>query len=583
MNSGVKGQSANTRTTEQNQEPSRAENVTHGDLAAAYFDRSRVRGVKGTVETPEWLVDQMIDVSIKALNEAPMGARDLGQVRWLDPCCGAGAFVVGLIRKYVKEAGVGVGITDLPFVTAIDLMPDALDATRVGIAELLENHSLDIDDYFDSGRLVLETSDFLKLARDTPTLTDAWHAEFDVVIGNPPYIRSRDWLPEQRASVRDGFPEIFRGGCDLYGYFYIAAMNVVRIGGVVSFVTPFSFIRVSSARDVRARLHNCSRLRSVIDLGETGVFTGVDLHAGIFTFRREAGDRRAEWGTVTSVVSKSERLMPNIEWRRGVVAPNAVGGWHLAGASTPNSDGVTSYKTMSECGIGIYSGIRPGVSEAFLVSHEQRAQLRDPRSMKFIRPVITAREIQPWRSESHRYWIIDSRGDGSELSDELMAHLGQFREVLEGRPEVGKTAQWYQLRSCNYMNSMMRAKIAFPDISKEQRFSIVPPEMLILDGAFFVDSSRPALLGILNSAFARAFFEANCPVIGSPQRGGRLRYKKSVLAQFPLPPHWPDGSSDLMRLDDLISRVISAGEVDPETDVIIDELVEKIYGSEFQL
>lgn len=232
---------------------------------------------------------------------------------------------------------------------------------------------------------------------------------------------------------------------------------------------------------------------------------------------------------------------------------------------------------MSECGIRVYSGIRPGVTEAFLLSEDQRSKFQQAKSIECIRPIITAREIQPWRSESHRFWIIDSTACERDIGDELMAHLGQFRESLEARPEVGKTAQWHQLRSCGYMNLMAQKKIAFPDISKQQRFSIVSPETLVLDGAFFLDSIRPALLGILNSALARDFFETNCPSIGTPGLGGRLRYKKSVLSEFPLPPLWLEGSSNLTRLDDIICGVIRAGESSQETSAMIDELVMKIY------
>lgn len=547
----------------------------HDVVAREYFDRSQRAGVKGTVETPGWLVDAMVDIAIQSLTAAPHPTVDLENVRWLDPCCGAGAFVLGVLGRYLQ--GPVAGVADLPRITAIDLAPDALEATRLGVERVLSRHGLSIDEYLNSGRLILETGDFLQMGRDDPTLGDELHDLFDVVIGNPPYVRSRDWLPEQRSSVGAAFPHLVRGGCDLYGYFYVAAMNVVRSGGVVSFVTPFSFLRVSSALNVRERLLSISRLRSVVDLGETGVFGDVALHAGVFTFRRETGDRRAKWGTVRKPLKSAQANLASAEWLGGVIEPNSVGGWHFQRASTAAARPECRLKSLSEFGIGVYSGIRPGVSKAFLVSDEQRGAFRSEASIQHMRPVIAAREIQLWRSASHKHWIIDSRANGGEIGDELMGHLGQFRELLERRPEVGKTAKWFQLRTCAYMDLMMREKIAFPDISKEQRFSIVPAGILILDGAFFIDSCRPALLGILNSSFAQRFFEANCPIIGTPGLGGRLRYKKSVLARFPLPASWLENSSVITQLDGVVSEVINDGGASRDSVRRIDELVEDLY------
>lgn len=549
----------------------------HLDLAEEYFDRSRLDGVKGTIETPAWLVDEIIEIAFEALSPSQRVSDNYLQVRWLDPCCGAGAFVLGVIRKYLAEAGPQAEIADLPLISAIDVMPEALNATCVGVEELLNRHNLSLNDYLNSGRLVLEMNDFLNIARDNPTLLDSMHHDFDIVIGNPPYVRSRDWSPEQRSIVREAFPQLYRGGCDLYGYFYVAALNVTRAGGVVCFVTPFSFMRVSSAREVRTRLYDNSRLRSVLDLGEVGVFDGVALHAGVFTFRRESGDRRAAWGLLRDVSNRDSCGSSDIHWRDGTISPNSVGGWSFSGTSSgPKTLGRT-LKSMSEHGIRVYSGIRPGMAEAFLLSEDQRSEFQHPRSIACIRPVITGREIQPWQTKRHKFWIIDSRSDGGDVGEEVMEHLARFRESLELRAEVTSTAQWHQLRSCTYMTQMEQEKIAFPDISKRQRFSLLPPEMLVLDGAFFLNTNRPALLGILNSAFARSFFEANCPAIGTPERGGRLRYKKSVLSKFPLPPLWPEGSSALARLDEVVSEVIAVGESCHEADALIERLVAKAY------
>ena len=72
---------------------------------------------------------------------------------------------------------------------------------------------------------------------------------FDLVIGNPPYARTK--LPPE---LREKFRRSLFGHANLYGVFTDVALRHARVGGVIAFVTPTSFLAGEYFKNLRALL-----------------------------------------------------------------------------------------------------------------------------------------------------------------------------------------------------------------------------------------------------------------------------------------------------------------------------------------
>ncbi|MDD4018636.1 MAG: Eco57I restriction-modification methylase domain-containing protein, partial [Kiritimatiellae bacterium] len=116
---------------------------------------------------------------------------------------------------------------------------------------------------------------------------------FDVVIGNPPYVRQEE-LKNQTVKGSDGKDkplkdalkgqyECFTGTADLYVYFFERSFQLLHVGGVLSFITSNKYFRAAYGERLRAYLAHATRPHAILDFGDAPVFTAVAYPSIIVT------------------------------------------------------------------------------------------------------------------------------------------------------------------------------------------------------------------------------------------------------------------------------------------------------------
>ncbi len=73
---------------------------------------------------------------------------------------------------------------------------------------------------------------------------------FDVVIGNPPYIRQED-LGESKSLLKKTFPQTYAGTADLYVFFVEQGFKVMRPEGNFIFIMPNKWMRAGYGLGLR--------------------------------------------------------------------------------------------------------------------------------------------------------------------------------------------------------------------------------------------------------------------------------------------------------------------------------------------
>jgi adenine-specific DNA-methyltransferase len=156
---------------------------------------------------------------------AVAGARFDGTMRFCDPACGGGAFLLPVARRIADRLEVAGGsASDLArCLIGIDIDPGGLAITRAALDALAR------DRFGTSARWDLRRDNTLRLA------VEGRLPAADVVVGNPPFGRIR--LAEEERAF---FARSLKGHANLYGLFVDVAIRISR--GLVGYVMPTSWL-----------------------------------------------------------------------------------------------------------------------------------------------------------------------------------------------------------------------------------------------------------------------------------------------------------------------------------------------------
>lgn len=557
-------------------------NTDEAMISSLFFSDEVVlsnRASDGIVETPKAVAALIVFLAFQRWREINTEtSSDPRDLRWLDPCSGAGVFSCEILKLYINKFHAK-NVADLPFITVAELSSIGLVATLCSIKRILEEHRLSFSDYLDSNKLTLHLGDSLF---QFPEVKDIFseREEFDLVVGNPPYVRSTRIPVSYKNSLRSLFPESFNGSADLYTYFVSSGISNLRKNGVLAFISPAAFTRAKSGVTLRNWIARNAALDSYIDLDETKVFDDAELHAAIYILTKTSRQNRK----VNYLHVNNKKELDDLCSQKLFLNPVAFEqpidhGWafHSSEGSLEKFSNIFfGCKKLNEFGIKIYSGVRPGYAKAYVVEKTIYDQFSEETRLQWFKPVILPANIQRWHGFKKIHFLLVIPHGTIQINDELLNYLMPYRENLVARTEVKASGEWFALRSCSYYEKMAQRKIAFPDLSSQQRFSIVEQGIYVPDGAYFIDSENLVLLGILNSSLARDYFVKRCSSVGNLSSKGRFRFKKTFVQDFPLPRNFNATGPLQEKIGLLVNEIISGMETE-ENKFELDQLISKLY------
>ena len=94
---------------------------------------------------------------------------------------------------------------------------------------------------------------------------------FDIVIGNPPYVR-QELLRPIKPTLKRLFPEVYAGTADLYIYFYKRGTELLSAEGVLTYISSNKFLRAGYGKKLREFFTDKTSLQQLLDFGSVPVF-----------------------------------------------------------------------------------------------------------------------------------------------------------------------------------------------------------------------------------------------------------------------------------------------------------------------
>ena len=104
---------------------------------------------------------------------------------------------------------------------------------------------------------------------------------FDIVLANPPYVR-QELIKDQKPMLKAVYPEVYTGTADLYCYFYARALQLLRPGGTLAFISPNKWFRAGYGANLRKHIAETCQVVSITDFGELPVFQAAATFPMVF-------------------------------------------------------------------------------------------------------------------------------------------------------------------------------------------------------------------------------------------------------------------------------------------------------------
>lgn len=220
------------------------------------------RKVNGAFFTPTYVVDFII-------KEVSPNKED----KCLDPSCGCGAFLIGLVEYYQKTFNKGVKETIIENIYGSDILNYNVYRSKIilSLFGLLNNE-------------IIEDSDFNIYHQDS--LKAEWKSEFEIIVGNPPYVKFQDLSDENRLYLISNWKSIENGTFNLYFAFFELGHKLLSPNGKLGYITPNNYFTSLAGLSLRQYFLQSKCVTRIVDFRHKKVFDAQTYTAITFANKK---------------------------------------------------------------------------------------------------------------------------------------------------------------------------------------------------------------------------------------------------------------------------------------------------------
>ena len=497
----------------------------------------------------------------------------------LDPACGSGAFLNQAVNFLVLEHQF---VDDI--IAELTNSPLRLFDTDIAI---LENNIYGVDINEESieiaklslwlrtakqGRKLSNLSNNIKCGNsliDDPAVAGDkafnWQNEFpevfanggfDVVIGNPPYVRIqglKDAYPELTSFYENNYNSA-KGNYDIYVLFDEKSIELINNDGIISFIQPHKFLVSDFGVGIRELFSNGKYVDSILHFEENLVFE-VTTYTCILTLTKK---NKQDFNFKHL---NPKKINESFEWDKINYSEINNQQWNL------NSLNVGSFfKKINNANfnlgdfINVFSGIQTSGDSIYIIEGEEKNELIYGHSKELnksviiekgiVKPIIKGSDIKRYnvlKSNQYvifPYQIIDEKVqliNEEEIKNKFPYchdYLKLNEETLRNR-EKGKMnyKNWYSYVYPKNLILSNKPKLVSPDITFGLNITIDNNPLCLKNGAYGIQvlnkyhDYENFFMCLLNSNLLWFYLKST----GNVLRGGYFRFNTKYITPFPVP------------------------------------------------
>jgi len=534
------------------------------------LDKSaKKRKEQGIYYTPSYIEDHIVGHALRPVLDNCKSIAELQSIKVLDPACGSGSFLIKamdmILKKYKSLGGRLLDESNLKIrillenIYGVDLDEKAVEIARLNllINSLDSRMKLpDLDKHIKNGNSLISGTDeelknsFGKNYRDKkpfnwveefPEVFNRPNPGFDVIIGNPPYIKEF-----VNKSAFDGLREspYYQGKMDLWTLFACKGIDLLRNDGVLSFIAPNNWITNAGASITREKVLVETQILEYVDFGGYQVFENAGIQTMILAIQKKkpdtqykvkyllfSQDKHAENEVIVKLSTpapfmefKPEDMKQGIEFSSGSNSE--------VGAILTKISGKRNFELTQD---EVAQGIVGAPDECFLLDSTDNFSDNE---MQYLKRYYTAvKRYVPGRSKYTLIYLSSKNFHNHSLSDypNLFNHFVKYEKILKKAKTKYKTPDkpyYYLHRERDEKFFSKGEKIIASVRTQKPAFYYTKDEYYGSRALNFIQSDRidlRYLTGILNSKLVEFWLKHK-----GKKLGNLLQVDKGPLLQIPI-------------------------------------------------
>ncbi|ENM3810549.1 N-6 DNA methylase [Vibrio parahaemolyticus] len=504
-----------------------------------------------------------------------------------DPAIGDGELILSLLNSFDS--------TDNVEVIGFDINLDSIELSKQRIYK-----------FFPNVKINLIHGDFL----DYCINNNSEHCnyilpKFDVIIANPPYVRTQVLGAEQSKFLSQNFG--LKGRVDIYQAFLIGMSKCLSDDGVAGVIVSNRFLTTKGTGALRQSLYDLYDIYNIWDFGDTKLFEAAVLPAVLlFSLRKNNVETPTNFCSIyetnDEAKSFSETPVDAISLNGVVKCSNGksyiVKSGQLDYDSSPKdiwrikdlesqkwlSDVASkTWATFGEVG-KIRVGVKTTADNVFIKESWIEEVGVEPELLK---PLITHHVAGRFQQSDKKtkqilytHETVNGKKKAVDIENYPVSHsyLKQHREQLEGRKYViDANRNWFEIWVPQNPQLWLEDKIVFRDICEEPTFWLDKDQSIVNGDCYWMlnDFRKDEIdilwliLAVANSKFIELFYDTK---FNNKLYSNKRRFISQYVEQFPL----PDPKLTIsLKMIDLAKSIFSEGDIRKraEREKILNNLV----------
>ncbi len=484
----------------------------------------------GSFYTPYEVVNYMAQDIIKNIDY-----KKNPYIRILDPSCGGGYFLIELFKMLLpmaEEAGIENPREHImnENLFGFDIDENAIMITQIEIYEKTGYAAQNI-----------ECRDFLIGMRE----------EYDIIIGNPPYMGHKVLTREYRERLREEYKSVFSDKGDLSYCFIKRGIDSLKPSGRLVFLTSRYILEALNGSDIRRYLLKEGHIISIVDFYGVRIIKGVGVDNVILKFEKNSFDVAFDYYRIKNsakgmgievfkdIESKKEKYTKRIKIKLDSLKEE---GWSFLNEfETSIINKIRGFELSTLCEGS--QGIITGLDDAFVISKEEARLLNIEEEL--LKPWIKNKNVREYCvTESEELLIYSDLITNEELYPNAIGHISGFKDRLLKRRECERgLRRWYELQWGRRPELFEESKIIYPYKASSNRFALDRGNYFSADvyaikiKDMFINSiSYEFLSGVLNSSIYEFYIKSMAKKLGDdlyeyyPNKIMRLKIPENIRA-----------------------------------------------------